>query len=202
MANNGSSFSGPLFIESTSGAKVQAFDADGKATLNYSSATDGTTVLAASILEINRVADVSGRLVAAGATLSATEALHDGKIIALDTAAGSVVTLPASSGSGATFRFIVSVKATSNAHIIKVANTTDVLSGSVNILDNDGAAQGGYAATGTDDTITLNGTTTGGLVGDWVEVVDVLAGFWAIRGQLVVPAGSDPADVFSATVSA
>jgi hypothetical protein len=30
-----------------------------------------------------------------GATLSVTEALHDGKTVLLDTAAGSVITLPA-----------------------------------------------------------------------------------------------------------
>lgn len=151
--------------------------------------------------ELNRATDVSTRLVAAGSTLAVTEALHDGKIIALDTAAGCTVTLPASSGSGAVYRFLVTVTPTSNQHTIQVANATDVLSGSVNLLDNDAAAQTAYAATGADDTWIGNGTTKGGIIGDTITVVDMLAGFFHISGQTVCPAGSNPVDCFSAAVS-
>ena len=95
--------------------------------------------------------------------------------------------------------FIVGAVNTSN-HIVKVPDASNVFKGSVNILDNDSTAQTAYAASGTDDTLTLNGTTTGGQVGDWVEFVDIAADTWAVRGQLVVPAGSNIADPFSATV--
>lgn len=160
----------------------------------------GTSV-DASAAEINRVTKVSGRLVAAGATLTVTVAAHGDKIILLDTLAGSVVTLPAASGSGARFTFLVSVAPTSNFHQVKVASAADFIAGSVNILDNDAAAQGAFAADGAaDDNIQLNGTTKGGLVGDWLEMVDLKTNVWAIRGMLVVPAGSNPADVFSAAV--
>jgi hypothetical protein len=159
--------------------------------------TDGLLVTTA---EINRNCDVSTRAVAAGATLTLTEATHEGKTILLDTASGSVVTLPAPV-IGARFRFLVSVKPTSNFHQIKVASSSDFMAGSVNILDNDAAAQGAYAADGTaDDNIQLNGTTKGGLVGDWIEVEGISATQWAVRGSLVVPAGSNPADPFSAAV--
>lgn len=165
--------------------------------------TDATAAAtAATAVEITRACDTSARVITLNATsLSVTEATHDGRTIVMShTAAGSTATLPAASGSGARFRFIVGAVNTNN-HIIKVANASDVLAGSVNILDNDAAAQGAYAASGTDDTLTLNGTTTGGQVGDWVELEDIKANVWAIRGQLVVPAGSNPADPFSATVS-
>lgn len=161
----------------------------------------GGTAIAATAAEINNLADVSGRMVAAGAALTLTAAAHSDKVILLDTAAGSVVTLPAATGSGARFTCLVSVKPTSNFHQVKVASASDFIAGSVNILDLDGAAQGGYAADGAaDDNIQMNGTTKGGLVGDWIELVDLKTNVWAIRGMLAVPAGSNPADVFSAAV--
>jgi len=162
--------------------------------------TDATAAATtATAVEITNACDVSTRKVAAGSTLAVTAAAHDGKLIALDTATGSVCTLPAATGSGAIFRFCVSVKATSNAHIVKVT-TTDTFTGSVNLLDNDAAAQTAYAASGTDDTLTWNGTTTGGQVGDYVEFIDILAAVWSVHGQAVCPAGSNVADCFSATV--
>src|SRR5882672_7294235 len=59
---------------------------------------------------------------AAGATKTLT-ASNAGQIILLDTAGGSVVTLPAATGSGNTFRFLVSVLATSASHKVQVANS-------------------------------------------------------------------------------
>lgn len=162
----------------------------------------GTAIAgAATSTEVARTCDVSARLVSVGGTaLSLTEASHDGKIIKLDhTAAASTVTLPDATGSGAVFTLIVTAVNTNN-HLVKVPDASNLLKGSVNILDNDSNAQTAYAASGTDDTLTLNGTTTGGQIGDWIELVDIAADTWAIRGQLVVPAGSNVADPFSATV--
>lgn len=156
--------------------------------------------LLATTAELNRAADVSTRLVAAGATLAVTTAAHDGKIIALDTAAGSICTLPAATGSGAVFRFLVTVTATSNSHIIKVT-TNDTMTGFVHNNDVDGTAVAFYKATGTDDTITMNRTTTGGVIGDWIECVDMLADLWFVRGAVTCVAGSNIATPFSATVT-
>lgn len=158
------------------------------------------TALTCTAAELNRATDVSARSVAAGATLTLTELAHEGRTILLDTAAGSVVTLPAPVV-GARFRFLVSVKPTSNFHQIKVAASTDFMAGSVNILDLDGTAQAAYNADGTaDDNIQLNGGTKGGQVGDWIEIEGLASTIWAIRGQLTVPTGSNPADMFSAAV--
>jgi hypothetical protein len=65
----------------------------------------------------------------------------------------------------------------------------------------DGAAAvlGYMAVAATSDTITLNGTTTGGVsIGDWVEIVDVASGVFAATG-LTTSSGTE-ATPFSATV--
>ncbi|OQZ06338.1 MAG: hypothetical protein B6D36_05530 [Planctomycetes bacterium UTPLA1] len=150
----------------------------------------------ATAAEINNVADVSARLVAAGASLTLTVAAHSGKLIALDTAAGSAITLPAATGSGAVFDFLVTVKPTSNQHRISVVGN-DAFYGSVNILDADAAAQNSFAAGSDADQFNLNGTTTGGQKGDWVRMVDMVADGWHVVAQLVCPSGSDDATPFA-----
>lgn len=156
------------------------------------------TSTAASSVEINRVADVSTRLVAAGATLAVTTAAHDGKIIALDTAAGSVCTLPAATGSGSVFRFVVTVTPTSNAHIVKVT-TNDVMYGLALGSDDDGVPANAWATGATADTITMDSSTTGGEIGDYVECIDIAADKWAVQVRLT-QTGTE-ATPFSATVS-
>lgn len=142
---------------------------------------------------------VSGGKSSLTATTALTAATAAGKKFYLDSTSALTVTLPAAIGSGSLYRFRV-VTTNTNSYIIKVANTTDVMRGFVSTLDNDAAAVTGYAATGTDDTLTLNGTTTGGIVGDWVDFEDLASGVWHVRGAVVIPAGSNPVDVFSATV--
>lgn len=162
--------------------------------------TDATAAAtAATAVEITRACDVSARLVAVGGTsLAVTEASHSDKIIKLDhTGAASTCTLPAATGTGAVFRFLVTAVNTSN-HVV-AANGTDVLKGVVTMVDDDSNAATAYSAKSTDDKITLNGTTTGGQIGDWLEFVDIASGVMAVKGALVVPAGSDVADPFSAT---
>jgi hypothetical protein len=160
----------------------------------------GGTAITATAAELNRAADVSGRLVAAGATLAMTEAAHDGKIVCLDTAAGSIVTLPTSTGGGAVYRFLVTVTATSNSHVIKVANATDEMRGFV-VQDSDTAtAPNTWWAADNDDTITLNRTTTGlAAQGEYFEIVDATSGHFFVRG-FSQASGTD-ATPFSATVA-
>lgn len=139
--------------------------------------------------------------VAAGGTLSLTQATHDGRTIVFDTAAGSVLTLPASTGGGAKFRCVVSVLATSNSHVLQCVGT-DMMQGACGIVDTDtGDATIQFAALVGDtfDTVTMNRTTTGlAAPGDWVEVEDVIAGVWAIRG--VIRANGTVATPFSSAV--
>lgn len=142
---------------------------------------------------------------AAGATYTASDK-DLGKIINLDTAAGSVVTLPAATGSGKTFRFIVTVLATSASHKVQVANASDSMLGFAFFADTDGtAAVNGFVTvnSGTQstnsDTITLNRTTTGSVtLGEYIECVDFAANKW--RVECFLTNTSTPATPFSAAV--
>lgn len=162
--------------------------------------TDGAAAAtAATAVEITRTCDVSARSVLAGSTLAVTEALHDGKTIKFDQAAGSVCTLPAASGSGARFRFATFVLATSNSHIVKVANATDIMVGAITVIDAADDSNTVFSTAATSDTITLNRTTTGSVrIGEMIELEDIKTGFWAVRGVLVGTGGE--ASPFSATV--
>lgn len=143
----------------------------------------------------------SQQVVAAGSTLTLTAAAHGGATILLDTAAGSTVTLPAASGSGVRFRFVVSVLATSNSHIVKVANSSDTMIGiAFGTRVDTGNAVLGFAAAASSDTITLNRTTTGSVsLGEWIEVVDEATNKWSVSAFLSAT-GAAFATPFSATV--
>jgi hypothetical protein len=117
------------------------------------------------------------------ANVTADRDIHaNGPILLFAVAAGATVTLPASAGSGDRYRFHVHTTITSNSAKVQVANSTDVMQGS--ILTNSGADNtiSGWETASTSDTITLNGTTTGGLKGDYIELEDVATGFWRVTG--------------------
>lgn len=138
--------------------------------------------------------------VSAGSTLTVTAALHAGRTIALDALAGSTVTLPAATGTGNVYTFVTKVLATSNSHVIKVANATDVLSGSLSVVDNADGTVTTFGTVAASDTITLNRTTTGSVkIGERINIIDVAAGFFSVTGT-VIATGSE-ATPFSATVS-
>lgn len=140
-------------------------------------------------------------IIPAGSTKTLSRAIDRHKTVKLDTASGSVVTLPPAIGDQCMFRFIVTVLATTNSHIIKVANAVDVMRGIVHTLDSDLATVNGFAfaAGATADTITLDRTNTGSVtLGEWIEVEDIATGIWHVRGIL---SGAAPATPFSATVS-
>jgi hypothetical protein len=149
--------------------------------------------------DVNQQSD-KRQVTAAGSTLTLTRNVHAGRTILLDTLTGSVVTLPAATGTGDVYRFVVSVAPTSNNHIVKVANASDTMIG--NIPWASGAVIGtsiiGDAAAGTDDTITMNGTTTGGAVGTWLDLTDVATNVWHVRGNASY--SGTGAAIFSATV--
>lgn len=167
-------------------------------------ATDLNT-LTATAAELNAAADISemAAVAANGNTLTVTAAEHAGKVIQFGKTTGTVVTLPAATGTGHTYRFVIGVTATSNANIIKVANATDVMDGSINLqqdTDADGSLKMWRADVG-DDTMTFAGAaTTGGIVGGYIECTDYKAGFWSCRAYTQSGGGSE-ATPFSATVS-
>lgn len=109
-------------------------------------------------------------------TLTITKALHAGKTVTLNAAAGLTATLPAATGTGNRYTFHVGTKVTSNNDIIKVANTTDVMVGRCFTVTTTATNSEGFTTSATSDTITLNGSTKGGWVGDRVDVIDIATG--------------------------
>ena len=127
-------------------------------------------------------------------TVTITDEGYLGKPIIMNRAAGIVATLPAATGSGNTYEFIGLVDATGD-QVIEVANAADTMMG-VAYTDMSGVI---FATADTTDTITLNGTTTGGLKGWRVRVTDIAATFWAVVVQS--ESSSTEATPFSAAVS-
>jgi hypothetical protein len=167
--------------------------------LNLVTPSIGGTALAATAAEINAAADVSTRLVsAAAATLAVTVADHDSKVIVFNRAAGVVATLPAATGSGAVFRFAVGTAVTSNSYKIQVADNTDVMSGSLYLTDQAAGTGTEFSTVAASDTITMNGSTTGGLAGGIVTLIDIATNLYAIHGNLI--ATGVEATPFSAAV--
>jgi hypothetical protein len=165
----------------------------------------GGTAITATAAEINTAADISaGAAVAAtGDTLAVTAAAHAGRVVQFGNTTGTIATLPAATGTGHRYTFVIGVTATSNANIVKVANATDVLDGSLNIqqdTDVDGTVKVWRADAG-DDTMTFAGAaTTGGIVGGRIECVDYKAGSWSCTAWTQSGGGAE-ATPFSATVS-
>ena len=120
-----------------------------------------------------------------------------GKVTTLNRAGGIAVTLPAATGSGLHFKFFVGTTYTT-AGTIKVANASDTMSGVAIVLQDSADTMVGFETASTSDTVTLNGTTTGGLIGDFVELIDVAANKWYVRVNS--SATGTEATPFSATV--
>lgn len=109
-----------------------------------------------------------------------------GRSIHFSRAAGVDVTLPAASGTGGKYRFIVVTTVTSNDINIRCAGT-DEFAGTILQTDTDTSdTLASYPALAADnfDVISLNGGTTGGLAGDWIEVEDIASGVWMVVGHI------------------
>jgi len=131
-------------------------------------------------------------------TVTITAASHSGRAVTLNRAAGIAVTLPAAAGTGALYTFIIGTAVTSNSTTIKVANASDTMTGTAYVVSDGAAAVLGYRTGASDDTITFNGTTTGGLKGDIVRVRDVATNLFAV--EVLSAATGTEATPFSATV--
>ena len=106
---------------------------------------------------------------------------HIDTVNVLNRAGGFVTTLPAATGSGDIYKFYVQTTVTADMTI--AALTTDIIQGA--IIVGTAATAGTMAATATSDKLTMNGSTTGGLLGSYVEFTDVVSGAWVVRGALV-----------------
>lgn len=157
------------------------------------------TEVTATAAELNSAADRSSRVVdVTAATVSLTAAAHSDRTVTLNRAAGIAATLAAATGSGTRHRLIIGTTVTSNTTTIKVANASDVMTGNAIICNDTDNSVSGFETAGTTDTITFNGTTTGGIKGDIVELEDIATNLWSVK--VIGSATGTEATPFSATV--
>ena len=128
---------------------------------------------------------ISHGAVAGGATLTLTAGTHAGRSILLDTAAGTTITLPAATGTGDRYEFLVTVTPTSNQHQVNVVGNDEYV-GVLSVTQDsaDTALHFDAADAADNDRINMNGTTTGGRIGDWIQLVDISTDNWHVRGVL------------------
>jgi hypothetical protein len=140
---------------------------------------------------------------ATASTLAVTAALHAGRVVTLNRAAGIAVTLPAATGTGNAYKFVVGTTFTGAASI--AALTTDYFIGTATLYNDTDNTVSGFATansgtpTTESDAISLFGTANaqGGIKGEVVDLIDIAAGVWSVR--LVSDAGGSEATPFSVT---
>lgn len=132
------------------------------------------------------------------ATYTLTAEAHSGTTLVAARAAGITCTLPAALGYGSEFNFFTATTITSNSLIVKVANSTDVMQGVAIVAQDAADTVVAFETAATSDTITMNGSTLGGIRGDRIRLKDVAAGVWEV--QVYSTATGTEATPFSATV--
>lgn len=133
---------------------------------------------------LGRIGDTARRNVALAVSTTITQAQHESRSIIMGGAgAARTFTLPNATGSGSVFTFVVGAVNTSN-YLIKTVTGADTFDGSIaNGNSSSSGAMRLWSPAATDDTITLNGTTSGGSsIGDWIQVQDIATNQWMVTG--------------------
>ena len=134
----------------------------------------------------------------ADSSTSLTVATHAGRIVHNDAAGAVTYTLPAVNATadsgisgpgpdlnnlnnvGATFTIINSITKTGDL-VVQVANSTDVMTGMATMLDTDtNDTMEGFMTVAASDTITLNGTTSGGVTHATIVCTVLATGLWTV----------------------
>jgi hypothetical protein len=120
-------------------------------------------------------------------TTTLTALLNGGRNNLLSLAGGFTSTLPAATGTGMLYTFTVGIVSTTG-YVVKTAPSTDIFAGSL-LLGIDASNTSSptlFKTASNSNTITLNGTTTGGVtIGDSFTLQDIAAGVWSVSGTLV-----------------
>ena len=120
---------------------------------------------------------------AAGLTILASQS---GQTFKFDNAVGKAYVLP-TPAAGLLFNFITTVSVTSVGNSVATASTgTQFILGEVLMYSTATASPAGFAANGTShSTVTMSGTTTGGLIGTNLQYIGLDATHWYVAGQMV-----------------
>lgn len=183
-----------IVTTSTAGAETSVTAEDLAAAANLSGLTatvaelnsvcDNNTATAA---EITRACDISARVVTTTATaLSLTVTEHADRVVLVNTnsTVANTFTLPVATGSGAKFTIINNIQQTQGTVVVAASGTLDTLKGVAIIGDTTAETAGAFLTTATSDKLSMNLTTTGGLGGDTVELLDGAANVWTVRATL------------------
>lgn len=118
-----------------------------------------------------------------GATVTLTKD-QSGSAVLFDRAAGIVFTLPANTP-GMVFDFFVTVTITSGAAKVITAAGTELLVGVINNTDTDSSdaiANWKSLVAAGNIAVSMNGTTTGGIKGDWIRFTCLNSTTWNVVG--------------------
>ena len=157
-----------------------------------------------------------GNVVDADSSVALTVDTHAGRIVHNDAAGAVTYTLPATNANsdsavagpgadlnnlsnvGARFEIFNSITKTGDL-VVQVANATDVMIGSALFIDDSSDNVVGFETAATSDTITLNGSTKGGVTFSKIVCEVLASGKWKV--DVVSGCTGTPATPFSAAVS-
>ena len=138
----------------------------------------------------------SGAVVNTTVALTLTEVDHAGRIVTANHATGFAITLPEATGTGNVYTiFYGTTVASGSATIVAPSSATSFL-GAVGLSTDIAGVT--IICNAADDTITMSGSTTGGVKGTHFVFTDVASGIFMISG-FMCSTGSE-ADPFSAGV--
>jgi hypothetical protein len=129
-----------------------------------------------------------GRIIAVGGSLAAALTLT---LPAINVSTNSTTSGPGQDPSTANNEGVVYtiwVPTTISTSSLKIGtNGTDKYIGTIvmNDVDSDGAALVGFSAAAANDFINLNGTTTGGVAGSWVQIFAIAANKYMVTGTVL-----------------
>lgn len=112
------------------------------------------------------------------AATTTTPANNAGRVNILNSAAGFNTAMSAATGSGNVYDFFVGTTVTTGSMTI-TSNGTDLINGAA--LQVSGASTACFFTGASNTTITFNGSTKGGFIGDQVRMVDVSTAVWQIN---------------------
>jgi hypothetical protein len=119
------------------------------------------------------------------ATVSLNPTQHAGRPLLFNRAAGIAATLPYATGTGDKYEVIVQTAWASGELKIVVGRAADTMIGTALSTTLAGTAAFMDGVGGTDDTIIMAGTTTGGLAGSRIILTDIVANLWLVNAQII-----------------
>lgn len=110
----------------------------------------------------------------------------DRRLFPLNLAAGQAITLPFATGKGSTYRLYVGTTITGSTTIVTQSGNNPK-TGSRDAFYGQAAVSGttsGTFGTNGGHTITMNGTTQGGIAGSYIEIEDVAPGVYRVEANM------------------